>query len=104
MDQQMVMSVRVTNERKVDEIIRWWIKYGMTVSLELFVDRRSDINVRHVRICFYFFLFVLLIYLQFPEKNFFNFNMHNYCEYKYEFSFSLRGGGEVLVLTLRPIG
>lgn len=45
MDQQMVMSVRVTNEGKVDEIIRWWIKYGMTVSLELFVDRRSDINV-----------------------------------------------------------
>lgn len=45
MDQQMVMSVRVTNEGKVDEIIRWWIKYGMTVSLELFVDCSSDINV-----------------------------------------------------------
>lgn len=45
MDQQMVMSVRVTNEGKVDEIMIWWIKYGMTVSLELFVDRSSDINV-----------------------------------------------------------
>lgn len=45
MDQQMVMSVRVANEGKVDEIMIWWIKYGMTVSLELFVDRSSDINV-----------------------------------------------------------
>lgn len=45
MDQQMVMSVPVANEGKVDEIMIWWIKYGMTVSLELFVDCSSDINV-----------------------------------------------------------
>lgn len=41
----MVMPVPVSNEGKVDEIMIRWIKYGMTVSLELFVDGNSDINM-----------------------------------------------------------